>query len=148
MWFNACLWVTFVAAAFEAETNTNPYFINLDEDAFRSNRFMFILKKPVTVFGSKGADVWLMSLAVLRDHCKVTFNQDTNEVFVTAGKGDTYKNGQKLAEGAQEKLNIFDRLAIGKNDSSLSLLSCLSCFGCALSNCVIDGFVVNVQGIS
>jgi hypothetical protein len=56
--------------AYEAETNSNPYFINLDEDAFRSSRFMYILSKPVTVFGAKG-DVQLQSLAVLRDHCRV-----------------------------------------------------------------------------
>ena len=31
--------------AYESETNENPYFTNLDEDAFRSNRFMYILQK-------------------------------------------------------------------------------------------------------
>lgn len=55
--------------AYEADT-PQPYFTNLDEDAFRSNRFMYILSKEETVFGSKG-DIQLMSLAVVRDHCKV-----------------------------------------------------------------------------
>ena len=31
--------------AYELEINQNPYFTNLDDDAFRSNRFMYILKK-------------------------------------------------------------------------------------------------------
>ena len=31
--------------AYELEINENPYFTNLDDDAFRSNRFMYILKK-------------------------------------------------------------------------------------------------------
>ena len=31
--------------AFEGESNTHPYFMNLDEDAFRSNRFMYIIDK-------------------------------------------------------------------------------------------------------
>ena len=34
--------------------NVRPYFSNLDDDAFRSNRFMYILRKEMTVFGSKG----------------------------------------------------------------------------------------------
>lgn len=31
--------------AYETGTNTYPYFTNLDEDAFRSNRFMYIFQK-------------------------------------------------------------------------------------------------------
>jgi hypothetical protein len=31
--------------AYDAEATTRPYFTNLDEDAFRSNRFMYILSK-------------------------------------------------------------------------------------------------------
>ena len=31
--------------AYEAGTNTYPYFTNLDEDAFRSNRFMYLFQK-------------------------------------------------------------------------------------------------------
>jgi hypothetical protein len=34
--------------AFEGESNTHPYFMNLDEDAFRSNRFMYIIDKVDT----------------------------------------------------------------------------------------------------
>ncbi len=95
--------------AYEAE-NTNPYFINLDDDAFRSNRFMYILKKEVTVFGAKG-DIQLMSLAVLRDHCKIRWTGD--RITITAGKGDTWKNGKRLKEGVEEEVQIYDRIALG-----------------------------------
>lgn len=97
-------------AAYEAETNTHPYFNNLDSDAFRSNRFMYILNKEITVFGAKG-DIQLMSLAVLRDHCKVRLDQDN--AYITAGKGDTYHNGKKLQEGKEELIKIYDRIAVG-----------------------------------
>jgi hypothetical protein len=94
--------------AYETE-NTDPYFTNLDEDAFRSNRFMYILRKEVTVFGNKG-DIQLMSLAVVRDHCKVRF--DGSGVYITAGKGETWRNGHPIREGNEEKLEIFDRIAM------------------------------------
>ncbi len=90
--------------------NKDPYFNNLDADAFRSNRFMYILRKEVTVFGNKG-DIQLMSLAVLKDHCKVTYNGSS--VSIVGGKGDTWHNGHRVAEGAEEKLEVFDRIAVG-----------------------------------
>jgi hypothetical protein len=96
-------------ACFEQE-NTLPYFSNLDEDAFRSNRFWYILKQEQTVFGPKD-DIRIMSLTVVKNHCSVKF--DGENVFVTAGKGHTYRNGKLLTAGTEEKLDIFDRLAIG-----------------------------------
>jgi hypothetical protein len=96
-------------AAFE-EGNTDPYFTNIDDDGFRHNRFMYILRKPVTVFGSKG-DIQLMSLAVLKDHCKVRF--DGGNVYIVGGKGDTWLNGKLVKEGQESKVAVFDRLAVG-----------------------------------
>ena len=95
--------------AFEQD-NTDPYFTNLDEDAFRSNRFMYILRKEVTVFGNKG-DIQLMSLAVLRDHCRVTF--DGSVVKLVAGKGDTWHNGKRLKENQEQVVSVYDRVAVG-----------------------------------
>eukprot|EP00953_Heterococcus_sp_UTEX-ZZ885_P013983 7967-Heterococcus_DN1.PRE.2 len=40
-------------AHFEGNTQL-PHFINLDEDPFRSKRFLYILRKHTTVFGPKG----------------------------------------------------------------------------------------------
>jgi len=97
-------------AEYEDMLQTNPYFSNLDEDAFRSDRFMYILKKPEVVFGSKG-DIQLMSLMVVKDHCKVTF--DGTETRVYAGKGDTYHNGVLIPKDSSQKVEVFDRLAMG-----------------------------------
>jgi hypothetical protein len=98
--------------AYESETNTDPYFSNLDEDAFRSNRFMYILLqgKEKTVFGSKG-DVQLMSLAVVRDHCYVS--QEGGDMYLVGGKGDTWRNGKSLKEGEKVKLAVYDRVGMG-----------------------------------
>ena len=43
--------------------NIRPYFSNLDDDAFRSNRFMYILRKEITVFGNRG-DLLLFFLTI------------------------------------------------------------------------------------
>lgn len=45
---------------FEADTRL-PHLINVDEDPFRHNRFIYLFRKPVTVFGPHG-DVQPMSL--------------------------------------------------------------------------------------
>jgi hypothetical protein len=89
--------------------NTLPYFSNLDEDAFRSNRFMYIFKKPLMVFGSKG-DFQPPSLAVVKDHCSVKYTEDA--VLFVGGKGDAYVNGKLVAAGKEVKLDIFDRVAM------------------------------------
>jgi hypothetical protein len=96
-------------AAFEQDV-TDPYFINLDEDPFRSNRLLYIIKKELTTFGAKG-DIQLMSLTVVKGHCSIRF--DGEQVFVVAGKGDTWRNGHPIPEGSEEKLDIYDRLALG-----------------------------------
>jgi hypothetical protein len=90
--------------------NTLPYFSNLDEDAFRSNRFMYILSKPITVFGSKG-DVQPPSLAIVRDHCSIRY--DGESVVLVPGKGDSFHNGKHVAASKEVTLAIYDRLAMG-----------------------------------
>lgn len=96
-------------AAFETGV-AEPYFINLEEDAFRSNRLLYIIKKSVTVFGTKG-DIAPMSLTVVREHCFVKFDGDA--LYVIGGKGDTWLNGMPIAQGVEKKLELFDRLAMG-----------------------------------
>eukprot|EP01036_Dinobryon_divergens_P061407 gene61407-81851_t len=65
--------------------------------------------KKATVAG----DIQLMSLAVFKDHCKVRLDQDGLSAFLIGGKGDTWRNGHRVGEGIEEKLNIFDRVAVG-----------------------------------
>ena len=98
-------------AAYET-TNTNPYFINIDEDAFRSNRFMYILRKELTVFGSK-CDIQLMSFAVVKDHCSVRFDEASSLITLIGGKGETFHNGNRIPEGAEQVVQIFDRVCMG-----------------------------------
>ncbi|KAJ1392842.1 hypothetical protein B484DRAFT_280401, partial [Ochromonadaceae sp. CCMP2298] len=95
--------------AFE-EDNKDPYFINLDGDAFRSQRFMYILRKELTVFGSKG-DIKLMSLSVIKEHCTVRWDGD--KCTIIGGKGDTLHNGKRVEEGVEEGVGVGDRLAVG-----------------------------------
>ena len=94
---------------FESKTE-KPYFINLDEDAFRSNRLMYIIDKEVTTFGSK-CDIQLMSFAVIKNHCSVKF--DGTNVVIVGGKGATFVNGKMVAEGAECKVELYDRIAMG-----------------------------------
>lgn len=94
---------------FESDTE-KPYFINLDEDAFRSNRLMYIIDKEVTTFGSK-CDIQLMSFAVIKNHCSVKF--DGQKVVIVGGKGDTFLNGKKLDENDEKEVQLYDRVAMG-----------------------------------
>lgn len=92
------------------DENTDPYFSNLDEDSYRSNRFMYILKNEVTVFGSQG-DIRPMSLAILKKHCEVKFNGDS--FAIVGGKGDTWLNGKKVDHNKEVAVQVFDRVALG-----------------------------------
>jgi hypothetical protein len=96
--------------ALEKDSNVDPYFINIDDDAFRSHRFMYIIRKPDIVFGAK-CDIQLMSLSVVKEHCHVKIEGE--QVFLVGGKGDTFHNGKKVKEGDKQLLTIFDRIAMG-----------------------------------
>ena len=62
----------------------------------------YILRKELTTFGSKLADIKLMSLAVVKEHCSVRF--DGTNIFIIGGKGDTYHNGKLVPEGTEQKV--------------------------------------------
>jgi hypothetical protein len=97
--------------AFEADAE-EPYFINIEEDAFRSNRLMYLLKKEMTVFGAKG-DVHPLSFQIVKNHCYIKYNQETSVVSVIGGKGETYHNGHAVIEGVEEIIELYDRLVMG-----------------------------------
>lgn len=92
---------------FESETKA-PYLINLDVDAYRSKRFMFLLDKPKTVIGG---DIKPMSLSIVDGHC--SFENDGNAITLVAGAGEVMHNGKKLERGARQELTAFDRVVIG-----------------------------------
>ncbi|GMI09861.1 hypothetical protein TrLO_g15271 [Triparma laevis f. longispina] len=97
-----------------------PYFVNLDEDPFRSNRFMYLLTKDVTVFGP-GGDIKPLALSVVKGHCSVERHEndktEITEAFtnctLVGGAGETIHNGKKLDKDARIALKPFDRVAIG-----------------------------------
>eukprot|EP01033_Poteriospumella_lacustris_P003736 gene3736-2647_t len=103
--------ISFVA--YDLESNPHPYFVNVDSDAFRSNRFMYICRPGTTTFGNK-CDIQLMSLAVIRDHCLVRYEEASSTVVLRAGKGDTFHNGKHLNEGDEVTLALYDRIKEAK----------------------------------
>ena len=104
---------------FEKDT-PHPYFINLDEDPFRSNRFMYILSKETTVFGP-GGDIKPLALSVTKNHCSV-INSHTDATDITkefdtctlvGGNGEVVHNGKKVSKDERIALETFDRVVIG-----------------------------------
>ncbi|CAM9275513.1 unnamed protein product [Scytosiphon promiscuus] len=101
---------------FEANTRL-PHLVNVDEDPFRHNRFVYLLKKRVTVFGPQG-DVQPMSLSVQRKHCTVEVKKgaekgDKGTVTLIGGRGEVLHNGKRLRKQEQVVLAPYDRVAIG-----------------------------------
>ncbi|KAL4165375.1 hypothetical protein KRP22_004103 [Phytophthora ramorum] len=94
---------------FEADT-TSPYLINLDVDAYRSKRFMFLLDKPHLTVGPQG-DIQPMSLSIINDHC--SFENNGSDIFLCAGAGEVMRNGTKIEKGARLQLAPYDRVVIG-----------------------------------
>ncbi|CAM9194143.1 unnamed protein product, partial [Phaeothamnion confervicola] len=108
-----------------------PHLVNLDEDPFRSNRFVYLLEKPVTAFGPSG-DIRPLAMTVVRDHCCIERRpradapaaaaqqqqqqqqqQQPDELVLVGGKGETFHNGKLVAEGQRVALSAFDRIALG-----------------------------------
>ena len=87
-------------------------YVLTDEDPFRSNRFLYVLRQEVTTFGNKG-DVQLMSLAVLKDHCHVRVEGAEYCVYVKPDKGEVWHNGNLLPPDVESRVDIFDRIVVG-----------------------------------
>ncbi|CAM9272315.1 unnamed protein product [Chrysoparadoxa australica] len=96
---------------FEKDTEL-PHFINLDEDPFRSHRFMYLLQRERTVFGPNG-DIKPLALTVVKDHCTVERPEGGDALTLVGGKGTTYLNGKQLSDGQAAQLQPFDRVALG-----------------------------------
>ncbi|CBJ27270.1 conserved unknown protein [Ectocarpus siliculosus] len=101
---------------FDADTRL-PHLVNVDEDPFRHNRFVYLLKKRVTVFGPQG-DVQPMSLSVQRKHCTVEVKKaaekgEKGTVTLVGGRGEVLHNGRRVRKQEQVVLALYDRVAIG-----------------------------------
>ncbi|KAF1314958.1 Kinesin-like protein, partial [Globisporangium splendens] len=97
---------------FESETKS-PYLINLDVDAYRSKRFMFLLDKPHITVGGMQGDIKPMLLSIVDGHCTFTNENDGETISVVAGAGDVMHNGKKLERGSRQELTAFDHVVIG-----------------------------------
>ncbi|OQR94133.1 hypothetical protein ACHHYP_01681 [Achlya hypogyna] len=109
-----------ISLTFFEEKTTLPYLINLDVDAYRSQRFMYLLSQDTTVVGTKG-DIKPMSLAVVDHHCSfekapaavgVDGVDSGSDVTLVGGAGDVMHNGRKVDKGSRVLLAAFDRVVI------------------------------------
>jgi hypothetical protein len=94
---------------FEKDT-AEPYFLNLDEDPFRSGRFMLVFQAPVTTIGANG-DVKPQSFKIVPDHCRV-LKGDDGAVSLEGGEGAVYRNGAPVGNGETVVLAPYDRIVV------------------------------------
>eukprot|EP00501_MAST-03F_sp_TOSAG23-6_P000187 GSMAST32.ASY1.ANO1.190.1 assembled CDS len=95
--------------AFEPE-ESEPHFVNLDEDEYRSERFIFWLKKDENVFGP-GGDVRPFSVNTVQGHC--TVKRKGKKWTLVGGAGATYLNGKTVPKGKSKSIKAWDRVVIG-----------------------------------
>jgi hypothetical protein len=98
-----------------------PHMVNLDEDSFRSRRFMYLFTKEATVFGPQN-DIQLNSLMLVPDHCSVRVDKDGKQAFMVGGKGDCFHNGKCVPLGVEVPLQVHDRIVIA-NDMMIFMWS-------------------------
>lgn len=88
-----------------------PHLINLDEDPFRSKRFLYFLKpEGGTTFGPK-CDIAPPSFGVKKQHC--TLEPAEGGYVLVGGNGDTFVNGNVVRKGQRVTLQPHDRVAMG-----------------------------------
>ena len=105
---------------FESDTRL-PSLVNLDEDTFRNERFMYILKPGVTRFGGASGDIRPTSGTVIEDHCTIyhaALNQSVDHTLVRsrvcsllAGLGPGQKANLNLQQMGQQLCCRFGRWA-------------------------------------
>ena len=98
----------------DIESYMDPYLLNLDEDEFRSRRFLYALKEGETTFGSDG-DVRPPSFSVKKGHCKVV--REGASCKLAGGKGETFVMGKRVGEGEEVALNCGDWVLMGDEPS-------------------------------
>ena len=91
------------------EPTEHSFFANMDEDPFRSKRFMYIFEAGDYVFGS-GGQMRPPGLTVVREHCTVKAG---DPCMLIAGKGSVFVNGEKVAAGEEKALAHNDRVVLG-----------------------------------
>ena len=106
-----CIAYLILHASFELDGHScRPHFINVDEDMFRSKRFMYFLDKPLTTFGPKG-DIQPLSMNVVKRHCSIEYGTEAHTLI--GGNGEVFVNGKRVKKKARVKLSVYDRVVIG-----------------------------------
>jgi len=95
-------------AEFDRTECKDPYLLNQDLDEFRSGRFMFVLEKEETLFGT---DIKPMDFAIVPRHCTIRKGAD-NALTLIGADGETYHNGTKVENGAEIALSVGDRVVM------------------------------------
>ena len=98
-------------AHFEREGCMHPYFINIDDDDFRTERIMWILDTEGDKIVGRGGNISPASISIVAEHCSLS--RTAEKVKVTALKGPTYVNGQTVEANTTRVLQPWDRLAVG-----------------------------------
>eukprot|EP01051_Picozoa_sp_SAG22_P004377 SAG22_NODE_232_length_14402_cov_58.042159_7_plen_1312_part_00 len=88
----------------------HPHLVNVDEDPFRSERFMYVFEDGEYTFGP-GGRMRPPGLTVVRDHCKVLKEGDNCKLV--GGKGSTFVSGAKVGAGEERVLAHLDRIVMG-----------------------------------
>ena len=98
-----------ITLSYFASDTEHSHLVNVDEDPFRSKRFMYIFEEGEYVFGA-GGQMRPPGLTVVRDHCTI---KTGSPCVIIANKGATFVNGAKIAAGEEKALAHNDRVVLG-----------------------------------
>ena len=88
-----------------------PYLVNIDEDEFRSRRFLYALREGSTAFGADG-DCRPPSFSVVAGHCRI--EREGLACTLVGGQGKTWVAGKQVDEGERVRLEWGNWVKMGK----------------------------------
>jgi|EP01046_Picozoa_sp_COSAG06_P006820 hypothetical protein len=98
-----------ITLSYFAKDTERPHLTNIDEDPFRSKRFMYIFEDGEYTFGA-GGQMRPPGLTVVREHCTVKAG---DPCVLVGGKGGTFVNGEAVGAGEEKALAHLDRVVLG-----------------------------------
>lgn len=98
-----------ITLSYFAKGTEHPHLINIDEDPFRTRRFLYIFEQGEYSFGT-GCRMRPPGLTVVRDHCLV---RTGDPCVLVGGKGEVFVNGEGVGCGEERALAHLDRIVIG-----------------------------------
>ena len=88
-----------------------PYLVNIDEDEFRSRRFLYALREGSTAFGADG-DCRPPSFSVVAGHCRI--EREGLACTLVGGQGKTWVAGRQVDAGDRVRLEWGNWVKMGK----------------------------------